>query len=280
MRRVLFLGQKLFGEEAWEILKAAAGTGYRVAAVCSNKSPDDVWWHSNRIFETCGEIPFIDNRARNEDLIQQAIVTHGIDTLLCVQHPWILSGKILERVAYSALNFHNAKLPDYQGYNAINHAILNGDKRFTCTAHWMTEDVDRGDCALEATFEIDPTETAISLYAKSHLAGLRLFSEVVARLNKNRTIPHRKYESTGQFYARNSIAALREIKAPLSQEAEIKSRAFFFPPFEPAFFKPGTAKLYVLPADVLTWKNVTLPGMIDSMRDNFVCEISSHQPCK
>jgi methionyl-tRNA formyltransferase len=278
MRRVLFIGQKRFGEDAWEMLRKGDGAGYRIVAVSSNASAERVWWQSNRIFETRDDLPFIDNAEKNEDLLAEAIAGYGVDTILCVQHSWILTSRILQAVNYEALNFHNAKLPEYRGYNAINHAILNGDSTFTCTAHWIADEVDRGDIALEASFDITPEETAIGLYARSHHAGLRLSGEVISRLGELENLPRRKLAGAGRFYSRNSIVPLREIKEPLTGEAETKARAFFFPPFEPAYFRQDGRKFYVLPTNLteLGFKmdGTALGEMIAATRHNFTCQVS------
>jgi methionyl-tRNA formyltransferase len=181
-------------------------------------------------------------------------------------------------VGYHAFNFHNAKLPEYRGYNAVNHAILNRDEKFTCTVHWMTGEVDRGEIALEATFDIAAEETAISLYAKSHVASLRLFERLVSLLDGPGEIPRRPMEGAGRFYSRKSIEPLREIKDFGGDEAELKARAFFFPPFEPAFLRRGGGKLYVLPA-CLTASGFelkprgALEAMIEAVGRAFSCEI-------
>jgi methionyl-tRNA formyltransferase len=279
MRRVLFMGQKYLGEAAWNRLRQTEGNGYQIVAVCSNRSAEVVWWRSNRIFKSLGELPFVDNHVRNEELLLDIIHQYQVDTVLAVQHPWILSHDILAAVNYNVLNFHNAKLPGYRGYNAVNHAILNRDQRFTCTVHWMADAVDKGDIAFEATFDISPTETAISLYAKCHHAGLRLFDKVLLYLDKMEMIPRRPIVGAGRFYPRKSIEALREIKNPLSDEAEIKSRAFFLPPFEPAFIWNNDRKLYILPEHCLelgfeTASTNTLRSMIDLTSRGFSCELS------
>jgi methionyl-tRNA formyltransferase len=250
MRRILFIGQKIFGEAAWLKLRKAEGK-YKIAAVCSNASAEAVWWRSNRIYQSCGSVPFIDNSDRNEQALIDAILRYDINTLLCAQHPWILSDAVLEAVNYNALNFHNAKLPKYRGCNAINHALLNGDGQFTCTVHWMIDKVDLGDIAFEVTFDIAPDETSLSLYAKCHHGGLRLFDEVISRLERMGEIPRRQMPAGGRFYPRKSIEPLREITGLSAEEMEVKSRAFFFPPFEPAYFRIGGRKSYVLPGNLV-----------------------------
>ena len=69
-------------------------------------------------------IKFISNEKKNENEIIDSIKEHKINLIISVQHCWIFSDKILKSVNGNAYNLHNAKLPDYKGYNTINHAIL------------------------------------------------------------------------------------------------------------------------------------------------------------
>ncbi len=276
MRKVLFLGQNWFGEAAWRRLRLCENETLKVVAVCSNSSPQATWWKSNQVFESAGDIPFIENVRRNDSVLLQAIKECEVNTILCVQHPWVLSADVLIAVKYSALNFHNAKLPEYRGYNAVNHAILNKDERFTCSAHWMVDKVDQGDIAYEATFSISKDETAISLYAKCYHAGLCLFDKVLSDLVNLHPIPHRPMVGQERFYSHHSIDTLREIKE--CHEVDVKSRAFFLPPFEPAFLTLNDRRVYVLPQ---TLNNLGFKaGNLDILRETirvtegrFQCEV-------
>lgn len=244
--RILFLGQKPFGEAAWRYIKDCSSSGLRVVAVCTNIDSSRVWWESNGVYSDHGNVSVVDNNIRNTDLLLRLIKEKRINTILSVQHPWILSREILDAVDYNAINFHNARLPQYKGYNAVNHAILNRDKEFVCTAHWMDDVVDEGELVYEASFKLREDETAVSLYAKSFHAGMLLFKKVLHLLIEGQLLPRKKVDMTGgRFYSRKSIEAMREIKS--MDELEVKSRAFYFPPFEPAFNTTGDSKIYCLP---------------------------------
>jgi methionyl-tRNA formyltransferase len=245
--RILFLGQKPFGEAAWEVLRKVAGGVLEASAIATNARSEDVWWKSNAIFNTNAGIPCVDNRTRNNAWLLKAIELHKINFILSVQHSWILPKPVLQAVEYRAINFHNAKLPRYRGYNAVNHAILNGDREFACTAHWMVDEVDQGEVALEGVFDIAPEDTALSLYAKCHHVGLALFKTVLAALTSGKALPHRRLEGPEGFYPRDSIAPLRKVMDAASPELELKARAFYFPPFEPAYLVRDQRKIYLLP---------------------------------
>lgn len=248
MNRVVFLGQKRAGELAFSRLVEAQGEAIQVVAVCSNPSADNVWWGTNQIAKLATSIPFLSNESEDEDQLLEAMAERNANTLISVQHPHILSEAVLEAVGYRAFNLHNAKLPDYRGSNAVNHAILNGDATYTSTVHWMVRKVDMGSIAYEETIPIREDETAESLYRRSTEAGLRCFEALLEAFQQAIEIPKDPLRGEGRFNSRTSIDGLREIHdADDPVEVDRKSRAFFFPPFEPAFVVRGSKKYYVLP---------------------------------
>ena len=129
MKRIMFLGQKKLGEKCFEYLLNNHSKEFEIIAAVSNKSKN-VWWRSNEIFDKTRNtnIHFIDNEKQNEDDIYECILHNKINTIISVQHCWILSEKILKTVDGNAFNLHNAKLPKYKGNNIFTHIILNGEK--------------------------------------------------------------------------------------------------------------------------------------------------------
>jgi len=268
--RILLLGQKRFGESAWCELKNSTYAGLETMAVCTNYDPDRVWWNSNRIFLDRGDIQSVDNNMRNDDALLDIIKKKKIDLILSVQHPWILSDEVLRAVNYNAINFHNAKLPEYKGYNATNHAILNMETSFVCTAHWMNKEVDAGELVFESSFELTGDETSVSLYAKSFHAGMMLFRKVLLWLSKGKELPRKRMDmAAGHFYPRSSIEKLREIET--GEQIDLKARAFYFPPFEPAYRLSDSGKVYCLPATGVELLNRGLAWNLDVL-DFFIRE--------
>lgn len=232
--RIAIFCNKKFGEDA---LYIALGRGdISVELVCSNSSSNN-WWKSNKSYLEALErnIPFVDNTKRNEDLLLKILEEKEIDILICAQHPWILSEKIIHKFK-AAYNFHNAKLPDYKGHNCCNHAILNGDTVYTTTVHILDTKVDSGDIILEKNISITSNETAYSLYAKSNEAALELFIELLNRITSGKQFERIPQTGNGTFYPRNSIENLKDLtnESDLEKIDRIK-RALYFPPFEGAY---------------------------------------------
>lgn len=249
MVRILYLGQKPIGERCFNILKDAQTDSLRICGVVSNRSKK-CWWGSNTLYEKAvsNGLSFAPNEKHNNQGIKDLIIKQKANMLISVQHPWALPGEILSLVGFNALNLHNAKIPDYRGYNTYTHAILNRERYYYCALHWMSKNVDRGNVAIEKRFIISKDETAKSLYGKSSESAEVVFQRLISYIISNRKIPRKPLAGQGRFYSRNSIDILRRIKN-LNNRDEIdrKARAFYFPPFEPAYCLIKGRKFYILP---------------------------------
>jgi methionyl-tRNA formyltransferase len=249
MTRVIYLGQKPLGERCFDLLCAALAENLRLVGVVSN-STDQNWWGSCRVFDGARRrrLPLLDNATRNDQALEALIRAERADLLVSVQHPWILPAGVLEAVNRRALNLHLAPLPAYRGYHSCNHAILNGEKVFGVTMHWMSAKVDAGEVAYAVEFPVPPDVTACRLYAQSVEAGETVFRALLKDLRGHRLPPRRALAPGGRFYGRGLLAGLRRIRNPADPlEVDRKARAFFYPPFEAAYILAAGRKYYLTP---------------------------------
>ncbi len=252
MLHIMFMGQKPIGERCFKQLLKRQSNHYQIAAAVSNIDKTKKWWNGNKIYEQCmsEDIIFIDNTKKNEERIREVIIKENINFIVSVGHGWILSDKILQLVNYHAVNLHLAKLPEYQGNFTYNHAILNGEKEYGVTLHWMTETVDLGDCIFTKTFPVGDDDTAYSLYTRSVDEGAALFGQFLDFISDGRRLPRKPMIGKQRFYSRDSLKGLREIRHSDKPEHVVqKSRAFYFPPFENAYFVIQGEKYFVYPED-------------------------------
>ena len=104
--------------------------------------------------------------------------------IIAIQHPWIFSKSILDAVDGFAFNIHFGKLPEYRGHHLGIHSILNGEKTFTTTCHWMVQKVDRGFIAFSKTSLIDNEDTSFSLQFKAVGHTVTLVKKLLKRIQK------------------------------------------------------------------------------------------------
>lgn len=231
---MLFLGDRLIADGVLRIyLDTYRSDNFSIAGVVSSKQFFNV--HSDALG---GDVKFISNETRNTESLKKLIVDHSVNMLLSVQHNWILNSDILSLVDGFCFNLHNAKLPDYKGYNCVSHAIYNGDLEYVSTIHWMDKDVDCGYIAYEEITKISNCDTAKSLYEKticsSMVAAESLFKNIESGLKPPKI---RKVEKNdGKFYDRDSIKKLFEVKfSDSDEEISRRVRSSYFPPYNNAY---------------------------------------------
>ena len=223
--RVLLLARKPIGELVY---RAIADD---VAGLVTNREPEG-WWASS--FADAATCPLYDDVT--PELAAQ------FDAILSVQHPKRISRDVLDAVRWSAWNLHLAPLPEYGGYNGPTLAILHGDAEYGATLHWLDEGLDTGDIAYEARFPIEPTDTAQSLYRKAEDAGLGLVRKLAADWTPE---AHQQDRGKARYYGHGLEDGLRHIwdMADVSR----KARAFYFPPFPPAYIEEDGRRYAVTP---------------------------------
>jgi methionyl-tRNA formyltransferase len=248
----MFLGQGPLAEFGYRALvDAAAAADICVPVVCSNPCADNTWWGTAGIREAASEksARFIPNTERNDFELAKDADELAVNCLVSVGHPWVLREDLLRSVSDgAAFNLHNAPLPRFGGFNTSSHAILEGVPHFGATLHWMEPVADAGPIAFEENFEIPRDATAKSLHALTLEAGRRLFMQLTDCLVEGRLPPRVPMAGPTKIYPRQALSEHREI-ANVTDQAEVdrKSRAFWFPPFEPAFYHCGGQKFYVVP---------------------------------
>lgn len=244
MNKILFLGQNIIAQNCLKILcEEKYSANLELVGLVTNESTNE---YLTSIINPNKDYKVISNSERNEAEIIKFIIDNNIDTLISVQHPWIISEKILDLVDNHAFNLHNAKLPEYKGHNTISHAILNGDLEYTTTLHWMVPKVDNGEIAYTETSKIEKEDTAYSLYHKMLPLATKAFRQLCDDLNSGSRIPRQPLSGTSKFYSKKEIERLKNINK-LSDYTEVdrKARAFYFPPHEPAYYIMNDEKFYI-----------------------------------
>lgn len=82
-------------------------------------------------------------------------------------------------------NFHPAPLPEYKGRNLCYQAIMNGEKEFGATLHYMDENFDTGDIIEVERFAIHKWDTSETLSERTIDISKNLFSEYLPLITEN-----------------------------------------------------------------------------------------------
>lgn len=94
----------------------------------------------------------------------------------------ILPKEILEYPAMGCINVHSSLLPKYRGAAPINWAVINGETETGVTIMYMAQALDAGDIISSVATDIDPEESAETLYVRLAALGGELLVKTVAEI--------------------------------------------------------------------------------------------------
>jgi methionyl-tRNA formyltransferase len=85
------------------------------------------------------------------------------DLHVSMSYDQILRQDILSLPSRGTLNCHAGALPFYRGRNPLTWAIINGEKEFGVTVHWVDLGIDTGDIVRQVKVPIGPGDTYATL---------------------------------------------------------------------------------------------------------------------
>lgn len=130
--------------------------------------------------------------------------------------------------SHTWFNFHPAPLPEYKGRNLCYHAIMNGEKEFGATIHYMDENFDTGDIIHVQRFPIWNFWTALDLSAMTINVSKYLFAEFLPRVLAGEEFERHPNEG-GTYYPKFDISD----EVALEDEEQRKILAIYYPPHYP-----------------------------------------------
>ncbi|WP_171164465.1 methionyl-tRNA formyltransferase [Streptomyces sp. I05A-00742] len=109
------------------------------------------------------ELPVLEARHAREEHVVEAVRAARPDVLVSANWRTIIPQHVLEIPALLPLNVHDALLPGYAGFGAVNWAIRNGESRTGLTVHVMDPELDTGPVLWQVTVPIDDDDTATTV---------------------------------------------------------------------------------------------------------------------
>lgn len=128
------------------------------------------------------DIPLLKINHINEDYSINKIKEYNLDWLFIIGWSQIASKAVLEAPAYGVIGAHPTLLPVGRGRAAIPWAIIKGLNKTGVTLFKMDQGVDTGQIIMQKEIEIDPNETATTLYKKVDDAHVDIVAEVFPKL--------------------------------------------------------------------------------------------------
>jgi formyltetrahydrofolate deformylase len=129
------------------------------------------------------KIPFVlvneSDQSKAEEKILAIVKKYNIDLIVLARYMRILSPNFVWRYPNRIINIHPSLLPAFPGAFAYMQAYERGAKIVGCTAHYVTEDLDKGPIIFQDAFAIDSKETVESLKKKGQKIEAKTLLEAI-----------------------------------------------------------------------------------------------------
>lgn len=102
-----------------------------------------------------------------EDFVEK-MKSYNVDLFVSMSFNQIFKEKMINLPKYKTINCHAGKLPFYRGRNVLSWALVNDEKEFGITVHYVDEGIDTGDIILQETYHITDEDTYGTLLTRAY----------------------------------------------------------------------------------------------------------------
>jgi methionyl-tRNA formyltransferase len=137
----------------------------------------------------------------NDSKFIENVKTYNCDLFVSMSFNQIFRNEILNIPRLKTINCHAGKLPFYRGRNILNWALINDEKEFGITVHFIDEGIDTGDIILQRTYPINDKDNYKTLLETSYQECAEILYDAIKLIQENKTepIPQQNIDAVG-FY--------------------------------------------------------------------------------
>jgi len=102
---------------------------------------------------------------------------------------------------FGVINCHAGKLPFYRGRNILNWVLINDEKEFGITVHYIDEGIDTGDIILQETFPITENDDYSTLLSRAYEGCGDLLHQAIVQIERGtaKRTPQDSIHVTGTY---------------------------------------------------------------------------------
>lgn len=179
--RAVVFGYHTMGCLGFEALLAH---GFEVAAVLTHRDDprEEVWWGSLAAKADARGVPVHYPDDASDPAVRDLVASCAPDFLFSFYYRFLIPPAVLALAPRGALNLHGSLLPRYRGRAPVNWVLVEGQSETGVSLHYMVDKPDAGDLVDQERVEIDPADTAFTLYGKLEGAAQRLLDRTLPAL--------------------------------------------------------------------------------------------------
>ena len=128
------------------------------------------------------KIPLEISKNINSDEFIERMKSYDVDLFVSMSFNQIFKSEIMNLPKFKTINCHAGKLPYYRGRNILNWALINDEKEFGITVHFMDEGIDTGDIILQKSYPITDDDDYGTLLERAYTGCADILYESIKRI--------------------------------------------------------------------------------------------------
>lgn len=177
-----------FADGPWSHIafkKLISDEDIEVSFICVRYDTND-----ERLKQYCAEygIDYLKNKNINSPEFIDTVSKFNCDLFVSMSFNQIFKEKIISIPKYNTINCHAGKLPFYRGRNILNWALINDEKKFGITVHFVDEGIDTGDIILQREYSITDEDDYASLLEKSYVECASILYDAIVQFKTGNVV--------------------------------------------------------------------------------------------
>ena len=197
MERVIVFGNQLIGVEGVKILGEQPGMEVVLAVGCESETDRRSGYPSLKDYCQTVGIPFCQPERMDKEFL---LMLKGLDPSFCfsLNYRSIFNNDFIKLPTKGFVNLHPSPLPRYRGPTPYFWALLNGEKEYGTTLHYIDQGIDTGDIISQAKFAIPDGITGFEFNSLVMQQGAELFKRSVEGIisGSNERVPQDHSQAT------------------------------------------------------------------------------------
>lgn len=129
-------------------------------------------------------LPLIKHKNINSDEFIQIVKKYNCDLFISMSFNQIFKQEMIDLPPMKIINCHAGKLPSYRGRNILNWALINDEKEFGITVHYVDNGIDTGAIILQESFLITDNDNYKTLLEVAYIKCPELLYQAVCLFKK------------------------------------------------------------------------------------------------
>lgn len=118
----------------------------------------------------------------NSDEFYEQAKAYDCDLFVSMSYNQIFKKKIYSLPKYKTINCHAGKLPYYRGRNILNWALINDEKEFGITVHYVDDGIDTGDIIVQQSYRITDEDDYNTLLEVAYKECPKLLYQAIKKI--------------------------------------------------------------------------------------------------